>query len=243
MGQLTAEMIAKLSGFRQEIIDALTADLNAGAAVDAVSASGACSLTRVVTELTISGTKAYTLAAPTFTGQKKIIRCVSAASTPIGTLTVSSPDDTSGFVCPATFVFDTGGQEIELEGTAGLKWRCVRKKRAGSLAVVVGTTVLTGYSMASVYVLSVTGTVSSTSTKALPNGAAIGERCVVSCGTAASTPIGNINATLAGMDGTAYTDIGAIGVAASATVTGDYAMLEWNGQKWQVITQSGCTLS
>lgn len=243
MANLTAEMIAKLAGFRQDLIDALTADLNAGASVDAVSASGACSLSRIVTELTVSGTKAYTLAAPTYVGQKKIVRCVSAASTPIGTLTVSSPDDTTGFVCASTFVFDTAGQEIELEATSALKWRCVRKKRAGKLAVTVGTTVLTGYSLAQDYLLSVTGTVSSTTTKALPNGSAVGERCLVSCGTAASTPIGNINATVTGMDGAAYTDIGAIGVAASTTVTGDYALLEWSGSAWQVLSQSGCTLS
>lgn len=239
MGQLTNEMIRKLGNFRQEIIDALTADLNAGESVDAISASGACSLDRLITELTVSGTKAYTLAAPTRTGQRKIVRCVSAASTPIGTLTVSSPDDVTGFVCASTFVFDTAGQELEFEATAALKWRCVRKKRAGGTAdnVVVGTTVLTGYSMWELYALSVTGTVVSSTTKGIPNGSAVGERIVIGNSTAASTPVGSITITARSIIGGAVADLQAIGA------TTDTAVCEWDGQKWQILYSTGITLA
>lgn len=240
---LTSTQLSQVGNFDTDTINQLRPALGGG--VDAISAAGALSLYHYVSELTVSGTKAYTLAAPTVAGQRKRIVCVSAASTPLGTVTISSPDDTAGFVCSTTFTFTDVGQAIELIATSGLKWRCTRVQRAGGAAdnVVVGTTVLTGLNLWLRYCLSITGTVSSTGTKALPNGSAVGERCIITNTTAASTPIGNINATLIGMNGTAYTDLGAIGVAASTTVTGDYAMLEWTGSAWSVVTQNGCTLS
>ncbi len=241
---LSTAQIAAMAHFDADTITELTAALTTGSATaDAVSGAGACSLVREVTELTVSGTKAYTLAAPTACGQRKRIRCVSAASSPIGTLTVSSPDDTTGYVCAATFVFDTAGQEITLEATSALKWRCIGKKRAGSLAVVVGTTVLTGYSLAGAYSLSVTNTVSSDTTKALPNGSAVGERCILINTAVSGSPIGNVDGVFTGMNGTAYTHMGTIGVAASTTVTGDFAELVWTGAAWQVVNFSGITWS
>ena len=207
-----------------------------GGIVEAVSAAGAL-VTHGISELTVSGTKAYTLAAPEFSGQRKIVRCVSAAATPLGTLTVSSPDDTAGFVCSSTFTFTAAGQEIEFEATSALKWRAVRIKRSGNQAVVVGTDVLTGLNLALNYQLSVTGTVSSTGTKALPNGSAVGERVILSNPTAASTPIGNINFTGLNMLGAAATDLQAIGA------TTDTALLEWNGASWQVMYSAGITVA
>lgn len=229
MANLTAAQIAAISGFRQDIIDALTADLNAGASVDAVSAAGACSLTRIVTELTVSGTKAYTLAAPTYAGQKKIIRCVSAASSPLGTLTVSSPDDTTGFVCAATFLFNTVGQEITLEATSALKWRCVQKKRVGSKTLVIGTTDTTDIcNMERLILCSVTGTVASLTTKGIPNGSAVGERITVTCSVAGSTPHGDIAGTF----------LDHLGVAKTAlddfTVVAEYGTFVWTGSAWAV---------
>ena len=207
-----------------------------GGIIEAVSASGAC-VTHGITELTVSGTKAYTLAAPEFAGQRKVVRCVSAASTPLGTLTVSSPDDTAGFVCSSTFTFTAVGQEVEFEATSALKWRAVRVKRAGQQAVVVGTTVLTGLNLAQNYQLSVTGTVSSTTTKGLPNGSAPGEICVISNPTAASTPVGNITGTYLNTLGAAATDLQAIGA------TTDTAVLQWNGSAWQILYSTGITVA
>lgn len=216
-----------------------------GGGIDAVSAAGALSLEKYVTELTVSGTKAYTLAAPTVAGQRKRIVCVSAASTPLGTVTISSPDTTAGFVCATTFTFTDVGQAIELYATSGLLWRATRVQRAGGAAdnVVVGTTVLTGLNLWLRYCLSVTGTVSSTGANALPNGSAVGERIIITNSTAASTPVGSIDGTFRGMINEAYTHLGAIGVVASATVVGDCAVLEWTGSAWSVIYQNGCTLS
>ncbi len=240
MGQLTEDMIRQICNFREDNITAMLADLNAHEDVDAIAAPGALSLDILVSELSVDGTDAFTLAAPTRTGQRKIIRCVAAANTPAGTLTITSPDDTAGFVCRETFFFDTVGQEITLEATSSLKWRNVAIKRAGGVVdnVVVGTTAITNKMWQS-YNLSVTGTVNST----LPNGTCVGERISINCTTAALSPVGGLAGTFKGALAAAYTALGAIGVVASTTVTGDMALLEWSGSAWVVIYSTGCTLS
>jgi hypothetical protein len=240
---LSETHLSQVGNFDASTIGELRPALGGG--IDAVSAAGALDLTKRVTELTVSATKAYTLAAPTVAGQQKRIVCVAATSTPLGTVTISSPDDTAGFVCSSTFTFTDVGQAIELVATSALKWRATRVQRAGGAAdnVVVGTTVLTGLNLWIRYCLSVTGTVSSTGTKALPNGSAVGERIIVTNSTAALTPIGSIDGTFTGMIAEAYTHLGAVGVAATASVVGDCAVLEWTGSAWSVIYQNGCTLS
>lgn len=240
---LTDEQLKKVGNFDASTIANLADAIGNG--IDSVSAAGALALDKFTTELTVSGTKAYTLAAPTVAGQRKRIVCISAASTPLGTVTISSPDDTAGFVCASAFTFTDVGQAIELVATSGLKWRATRVQRTGGAAdaVVIGTTVLTGLNLWLRYCCSVTATVTSTTTKGLPNGSAIGERCIVTCSTAASTPVGSITGAFTGMIAEAYTTIGTIGVVASATVVGDCVVLEWTGSAWSVIYQNGCTLS
>lgn len=228
-----AKMQAKLNGAGgagYEIVDTTATSL----AVDVYES-----------RLTISGTMAATLPDGTYVGQRKLVRAITAASTPALTLTVTTPEDEAGSVCAGAFFFDTVSQAVEFEWTKNAKWRAVGVFRAGGVAdaVVVGTTVLTGKNLWKRYCLSITATVSSTTTKGLPNGSAVGERCIVTNSTAASTPIGNINGTYVSMIGTAYTDIGAIGVVSSTTVTGDFAELEWTGAAWSVVNMSGVTLS
>lgn len=235
---LTETQISQTGNFDAATIAQLRPALGGG--VDALTADGACDLSKYLTTLAVTGTDAYTLAAPTVAGQRKKIVCVLAASTPAATLTITSPDDTAGFVNRATYFFDAVGQEIILEATAALKWRCVGIKRAGGAVdnVVVGTTAITN-KMWRVYNLSVTGTVNST----LPDGTCVGERINIHNTTAASTPIGGLAGTFRGALAAAYTALGAFGVVASTTVVGDMAMLEWDGSAWVVLWQAGTTLS
>lgn len=232
---LTEGQISRVGNFDQSTIDNLRVALNGG--IEAISAAGALSLASYETQLTVSGTVAYTLAAPTVAGQKKRIVCVSAASSPAGTLTISSPDDTTGFVCPSAFTFNTVGQAVELVATAALKWRASRVQRAGAQAVVIGTTTLTNLNLAAVYVLSVTGTVSSSGVRALPNGAAYGETIGITVGTAASIPNGSLS----------FVGTSGVGVAATAMTaldnTADAAVLMWTGSTsgWQAISTTGIT--
>lgn len=157
------------------------------------------SLAVIRTNLKISGTMTATLPNGTFEGQRKIITVDSAASTPAFTLTITTADATSGHVTNAAPVFWQSGQEAEYVwttpsgGTAA--WRAVRIVRAGSRAVTVGTTVLTGDVMTAVYNLSVSGTVHSTGTMAIPNGQVAGEVIHLLTSSAASIPVGDIAIT------------------------------------------------
>jgi hypothetical protein len=238
---LSTTRLSQIGNFDETSINELGRALGTA---EAISAAGALSLNTYQSTLAVSGTMAFTLAAPTVSGQRKRIVCLTAASTPLGTVTISSPDDTAGFVCSSTFTFTNVGQAIELVATPALKWRCVRVQRSGvKTGIVAGTTVLTGLNLFQAYSLAVDGTDAGTGTGGLPNGSAVGERCSIVCESAANTPIGSLAGTYLGMFGTAYTDIGAIGVAASTTVVGDCAILEWTGAAWLVVYQNGCTLS
>lgn len=215
-------------------------DIVAGTDTESVSAAGALSTTTAITELSISGTKAYTLAAPTSNtaaGFTKTIVCVSAASTPAGTLTVASPDATAGFVCPATFFFNTVGQKLVLRWT-GSAWRCIEKVRAGVTALVIGTTVTTGIADMTHIDVSVTGTVASTTTKALPNGAAVGEIVSITCSTAATTPHGDLGGTYQTKAGAATGTL-----LDDFTLVTDNALLQWTGVAWKPLILAGTTLS
>lgn len=200
--------------------------------------SGAVSTTAMFTDLSVTGTQAYTLAdGPAgIAGMRKLIKCTVAATTPAGTLTITSPETTAGMVTAATFVFDTVGQELHLLWS-GTKWRCTGLRRAGVKITTVGTTVLTGFNLCHNLSCSVTGTVSSTTTKSVPDGQFPGDYLVVSCSTAASTPIGNINFTGLTLANVAATDLQAIG-ATTDTVT-----LTWNGVAWLVVANSGITVA
>lgn len=234
---LTETQLFTVGNFDQGTIDGLREALGGG--VESLTAAGALSVASYESALTVSGTMAFTLAAPTVIGQRKRIRCVSAASTPLATLTISSPDTTTGFVCSSTFLFDSAGQRVELVATSGLLWRAVEIVRAGGVAndVVVGTTVLTGVNLKGIYFCSVTGTVASTTTKGIPNGSAIGEIVTVNVSTAASTPVGTISITGRTQAGAAATTLGTMGA------TTNFATLRWNGTAWDIIGNNTLVLS
>lgn len=220
-------------------------DILIGPETEVVSAAGAVSIALPVTNLSVTGTVAYTLAdGPAgVSGMTKRIVCTVAATTPLGTLTIASPETTTGLACAATFLFTAVGQAIELLWT-GTKWRCTRVQRAGIKAAIdAGTTSLTGMNLYKVYSLAVTDTDTAGATTTLPAGSAVGETCSIVCESVSGTPIGSVTGTYLGMFGTAYTLVGAIGVVASATAVGDCALLEWNGSAWLVTYQNGCTLS
>lgn len=233
---LSSDQLAKVGNFDQDTIDALAPALGS---VDSMSAAGAITLKTHTTRLAVSGTMAFTLANGSVAGQRKRIVCESAASTPAGTVTITTPDDTAGHVCAGSFVFDTAGQAIELVWT-GSKWRCVRVERAGTSGangVVVGTTSLVGKNLWINYCLSVTGTVSSTGNNALPNGSAKGERVVVNVTTAASIPSGSVNGTFRTIAGANATAAGGL------DATADTFVAEWDGTRWQVLYSTGVTFS
>lgn len=53
---------------------------------ETVSAAGAISTSKLITKLSVDGTKAYTLAAGTWIGQEKVLICSVATNTPVGSV-------------------------------------------------------------------------------------------------------------------------------------------------------------
>lgn len=229
---VTTAQAGVLAGFDATTRDAMLTDLG----VADTATSGTISLTTRITNISVTGSVAFTLPNGTIAGQRKRLLCTVAASIPVGTLTVTTPEDTAGIVCPSTFIFDTVGQAIDFIWS-GSKWRVEKTTRAGAKTAVVGTTALTGFNLCHQLLLSVTGTVSSTGANAIPNGAYPGDRLIVGQSVAASIPVGNINFTGFTLAGVAATDLQAWG-ALTDTVT-----LEWRGTGWIVAANSGVTVA
>ncbi len=191
--------------------------------------SGALTLTHQLSYLSVTDSVAFSLADGTVAGQIKQIECSAISGTPIGTLTVATMD-TVGGGASALFKFTAVGQRLELEwNAAGTAWHITKLVAAGRQAVVVGSggTTLTGYVMARAYDLSVTSTVHSTSTKAIPNGRFPGQTLHVDCTTAATSPIGDIAGAFTTLAGASATSL------ANITDTTMSLDLVWTGLTWQ----------
>lgn len=93
----------------------------ASGALEIVSAAGAVSVANRTTLLSISGTKAYTIASGLFAGQRKLIQCSVAASIPAGTVT-GVFTDTDGTTARTTAAFNAVADALELEWT-GSAWQ------------------------------------------------------------------------------------------------------------------------
>ncbi len=194
--------------------------------------SGALALDHKLSYITVANTVAFTLADGTVAGQTKQIECQSTSGTPLGTLTVTTMD-TAGGGASATFVFTAAGQRLELEWS-GTAWHITNKVRAGRQAVVLGTTVLTGYVMFAVADLSVTGTVHSTTTKGFPAGQIPGETFYADVTTAASSALGDIAITAKTTVGVAATSWANIGN--TSTTKDSCASFRWDGAAWQALS-------
>ncbi len=187
--------------------------------------SGTLDISSGKTNLSVTGTQSYTLPDGWASGQRMTVVCTVAASTPIGTLTVTTPFSGD----PSTYVFNMVGQRLDFEWT-GSTWRCLAKLRVGSQTAVLGTDTVSG--MVAIVSLSVTGTVNG----ALPNGAVIGETVEVRCTTAASTPAGTLTGVYRALDATATTN-------AVYDSTADYLVAQWNGTRWLVLASNGVVFS
>lgn len=203
------------------------------AAANETVTTGAINPAIPTTYLSITGAQALTLANGSYVGQSKKLEVTVASTSPVGTLTIATANGTE----PTVHVFHAVGQILDLVWLTG-GWHITSVKRAGQLAVVVGTTVLTGYDLAATYELSVTGTVASTTTKGIPNGNTAGEIIHISTPTAASTPSGSIAITATTIaTGVAATSIGGIN---ATTCQADF---RWDGATWQSTALTTLTVS
>lgn len=201
------------------------AGLNALLGSEAVSAAGAVDPDVYLTELTVSGTKAYTLADGTYVGQRKAIECVSAASTPLGTVTIASM---SGSRDDVAYVFSTAGARLEIEWTSG-GWRETLVRAAGADTPAAASTLNV---LVANHIVSLTDTMD----WVLPDGTCPGQRQTVLVSANSGTPVGTIS-------GSFYdnADGSADGTDVSFNAAGDMAVLEWDGAAWMPIALVSAT--
>lgn len=199
--------------------DLLFALLGYDGSIETVT-SGALSLSKKTSLLSISGTKAYTLAAGEFEGQRKRVVVTVAGSTPVGTLTVTGPT--------ATFVFNEVGQAIELEYHVANGWtRVDSSKTLGSTNGI--ETVTSG----AISVLTRSSKISVDGTKAYTLAAGTeGQRKTLKCSAATNTPAGTITLT--------SPDCSTISISA----TSHWVELEYHATGgWAVLQYAGVTLN
>ncbi len=202
--------------------------------------SGALSLAKTKTYLSITNSVAFTLADGTATGQTHEIECSAVSGTPIGSLTVATMD-TAGGGASALFIFNAVGQKLSLEWN-GSAWHIRSLSPAGRTTVALASTTTTGMVMNLAWDITVSGTKHGTSTHALPNGRFPGQRIHLDVITASSTPIGDLAGAYLLPVGTAATSWAHI---EDVDTTIDAF---WDGAAWQVVqftagSSSAATLS
>jgi len=192
---------------------------------DSVTAPGALSVTTEITELSVDGTDAFTLADGKYVGQTKRIRCIAAVNTPVGTVT----PDTVFAGAPATYVFTAPGQEVLLMWTA-TGWKCIGGKTAGTDAPAAASTLRP---LVEVHVVAISGT----NDWVLGDGIFIGQRKQIAVASAAATPVGTISGIFYDEDGSGDgTDI-------NLNAAADQAFIEWDGNRWVALTLVSATIS
>lgn len=194
---------------------------------DETVTTGALSAYADVSYLSISGTKAYTLPDGLYNGQSKRIECSVAGSTPVGTLTITTPFTSE----QATYVFDTVGQAIIVVWRAATGWHIIGKRRAGfrASAIVMGTDNLAASDLHLYHNLSITGS----QTSSLADGNIAGERIYFDVTVAASTPKGILTGSMQTKLGVTSASWGVTGT--EITSTSALVGLEWTGAKWREV--------
>jgi hypothetical protein len=185
-------------------------------AVQSLAAPGEVNADSEITELSVDGTDAFTMEDGRYVGQRKIVRCIAADNTPVGTLT---PDDMA-VGQPASFIFSAVGQELTFEWTAA-GWKVVDGKTAGVDTPAQGATPLRQLVMN--HVVSIDGT----DDWILDDGLWPGQTKNVIVAAAANTPAGTVS-------GKFYdnADGSADGTDLTINAAADAAMLIWDGLRW-----------
>ena len=187
---------------------------------DETVTSGALVASKSWHHLSTTGAVAYTLPDGLYAGQVTYIDEITAAASPAGTLTITTPYSTE----PATHVFRGKKALLGLVWLA-TGWHVFKKIRSGSLTLVIGTTLTAGEDMVSTYNASVTGTVTSATTKAIPDPMLAGEMIRVGCTVAAAIPVGDLDGTFIDVNGAAGTHL-------AINATTDNAVFISDGANW-----------
>lgn len=166
--------------------------------------SGALSTAMHTSLISITGTKAFTLADGTFEGQRKTIVCTVASTTPVGTITPAHYADGTAEIMTEV------GEMLELEWHSVGGWKKLFQNLGGGIETVT-TGAISNITRTSK--LSITGTQAFT----LADGIYEGQRKTLVCSVAATTPAGTITPAT-------YAD----GTSEHMSAVGELLELEWH---------------
>jgi hypothetical protein len=177
--------------------------------------TGAISLFTRVSLISVTGTKAYTLADGLFVGQRKTLIVSAVASSPAGTLTPVT------YVDGTTHLFQNVDERLELEWVGATGWKKISSVESLGAPETVTSGALSLYTRVSL--LSVTGT----QAYALADGIYVGQRKTVICSVAASTPAGTLTPATTPDEATHF-----------FSAVGETLELEWVGATgWKVLSR------
>lgn len=196
------------------VIGALTSDGQPGGGLETVSAPGAIAPGVYETHLEVDGTDAFTMGDGQHIGQRKRITCITAANTPLGTVTLNDAYGTE----PTAWVFTHAGQWVEWEWTAG-GWKVVGLGQVGAETVA-------GAGPANPLCLLHLVTIADTIDFLQPAGIIAGQRSIWLAVGTSGTPSGTVSGLFYDEDGSAD------GVDLVMNATGDQAVLAWAGARW-----------
>lgn len=200
------------------------ADARAG--LETVSAPGAISPSVYETHLEVDGTDAFTMGDGSTVGERKRITCITAANTPVGTVTLNGSQ--AAFASePTAWVFTTVGQFVEFEWTA-TGWKLVDMGQIGTESL---TTTQTANPLCLLHFVNLSGT----NDYIQGNGIIAGQRSIwmATAGSTAST-----------VSGVYYDeDASADGIDINLDAAGDLASLQWVGSRWLATTLVSATIT
>jgi hypothetical protein len=197
-----------------------------GGGLETVSAPGAISASTYETHLEVDGTDAFTLGDGSYVGQRKRITCITAANTPLGTVTLNGAQAAYGTE-PTAWVFTAAHQFVEWEWTA-TGWKVVALGQAGTESL---TTTQTANPLCLVHLVNL----DAANDYIQPAGLIAGQRSiwVVTAGANGST-----------ISGVFYTTAGAAtGVDVNVNAASDAAVLSWVNARWYADVLTSATIS
>lgn len=222
--------VAMASGSTSERIPVAMAgsDGAVGGGLETVSAPGAISPSTYETHLEVDGTDAFTMGDGSYIGQRKRITCITAANTPLGTVTLNGAQAAFSTE-PTAHVFTAVGQAIEWEWTA-TGWKIVDFRPAGVETVANAGT---ANPLCLVHQVAIADTVDFI----LPSGYVPGQPSIWVATANSGTPVGTVSGLFYDEDGSAD------GVDVNFNAASDMAALVWVGARWLATSLVSATIS
>lgn len=176
--------------------------------------SGALSVTKGTSFLSVTNTVAFTIADGPYAGFRKRIECSAVSGTPVGTLTITNPSGTE----EDEWVFTAVGQALELVFLSD-GWHIIEVVEAGTDTPAAASTI---NPLVRFHNLAIDGT----DDWILPSGSVPGQIQTFYVSAATNTPVGTVSGLFYDEDASAD------GVDIQLNAAADLATVQWNGARW-----------